>query len=96
MLKRPLPGFFVHPVDVGLELLLVDAPHSATPDLYRGKVPAAHQRIDLLDANAEVLGYVLVVLMTSALVVAIWTVAQDRLVDIVRASLDSVCGSVGC
>jgi hypothetical protein len=48
------------------------------------------------DESGDVPGWVLVVLMTSALVVAIWTVAQDRLVDIVRASLDSVCGSVGC
>lgn len=96
MLKGPLTGLLVQPIDVGLQLLLVDAPHAPAADLNRGKVPTAHQRIDLLDADTEVFRHVLVVLMTSALVVAIWTVAQDRLVDIVRASLDSVCGSVGC
>jgi hypothetical protein len=39
---------------------------------------------------------VLIVLMTSALVVAIWTVARGRLVGIVESALDTVCGSVGC
>ncbi|MFP5298780.1 MAG: hypothetical protein ACLGHL_07325 [Actinomycetota bacterium] len=39
---------------------------------------------------------VLVVLMTSALVVVIWGVAQEQLVAIVRSALSSVCGSIGC
>lgn len=39
---------------------------------------------------------VLIVLMTSALVVAIWGVARDKLVDIVRSALETVCGQVGC
>lgn len=46
--------------------------------------------------RGDVPGWVLVVLMTSALVIAIWSVAQDRMLDIVRSSLDSVCGSIGC
>lgn len=38
----------------------------------------------------------LIVLMTSALVVAIWGVAKGRLVQLVESALDSVCGGIGC
>ena len=44
----------------------------------------------------ERLRRVLIVLMTSALVVAIWTVAKSRLVSIVQTALETVCGDVGC
>ena len=44
----------------------------------------------------DVPGWVLIVLMTSALVLAIWVVARDRLIDIVQSALDTVCGSLGC
>jgi hypothetical protein len=50
----------------------------------------------LRDERGDVPGWVLIVLMTSALVVAIWTVARDRLVSIVETALDTVCGDVGC
>jgi hypothetical protein len=46
--------------------------------------------------DGDVPGWVLIVLMTSALVVAIWGVARDRLIAIVSAALSSVCGSLGC
>ena len=46
--------------------------------------------------RGDVPGWVLIVLMTSALVVAIWGVASDRLVDIVQSALSTVCGSLGC
>lgn len=46
--------------------------------------------------EGDVPGWVLVVLMTSALVVVIWGVAQEQLVAIVRSALSSVCGSIGC
>jgi hypothetical protein len=39
---------------------------------------------------------ILIVLMTSALVLAIWGVASGRLVDIVQSALDTVCGEMGC
>jgi len=48
------------------------------------------------EERADVPGWVLIVLMTSALVIAIWGVASDRLVSIVRSALDTVCGTVGC
>ena len=50
----------------------------------------------LVDDSGDVPGWVLVVLMTSALVVAIWGVARDRLVAIVSSALDTVCGGIGC
>ena len=50
----------------------------------------------LEDERGDFPGWVLIVLMTSALVVAIWTVARGRLVGIVESALDTVCGSVGC
>jgi hypothetical protein len=48
------------------------------------------------DERGDVPGWVLIVLMTSALVVAIWGVARDRLVSIVSTALSTVCGSLGC
>lgn len=48
------------------------------------------------EERGDVPGWVLIVLMTSALVVAIWAVARDQLVAIVSSSLSTVCGAVGC
>lgn len=48
------------------------------------------------DERGDVPGWVLIVLMTSALVVVIWGVARDRLVTIVSTALSGVCGNVGC
>lgn len=55
-------------------------------------------RLDSLrrSETGDVPGWVLIVLMTSALVVAIWGVARDRLIAIVSGALGNVCGSVGC
>jgi hypothetical protein len=50
----------------------------------------------LRDGRGDVPGWVLIVLMTSALVVAVWGVARDRLVEIVSSALSTVCGNVGC
>ena len=46
--------------------------------------------------RGDVPGWVLIVLMTSALVVAIWGVAKGRLVELVQSALDTVCGGIGC
>jgi hypothetical protein len=46
--------------------------------------------------RGDVPGWVLIALMTSALVVAIWGVARDRLVAIVSSALSTVCGGIGC
>jgi hypothetical protein len=48
------------------------------------------------DERGDVPGWVLIALMTSALVVAIWGVARDRLVAIVSTALSTVCGGIGC
>ena len=48
------------------------------------------------DERGDVPGWVLIVLMSAGLVVAIWGVARDRLVSIVSAALSTVCGSMGC
>lgn len=50
----------------------------------------------LQEERGDVPGWVLIVLMTSALVVAIWAVARDQLVTIVSSALSTVCGAVGC
>jgi hypothetical protein len=50
----------------------------------------------VMDERGDVPGWVLIVLMTSALVIAIWGVARDRLIAIVQTALSSVCGRVGC
>ena len=48
------------------------------------------------DQRGDVPGWVLIVLMTSALVVAVWGVARDRLIAIVSSALSTVCGGIGC
>ena len=55
-------------------------------------------RLQLLveEERGDVPGWVLIVLMTSALVIAVWGVARDRLIAIVSSALGNVCGSVGC
>jgi hypothetical protein len=50
----------------------------------------------LTNERGDVPGWVLILLMTSALVVAIWSVARDQLVSIVSAALSTVCGTIGC
>lgn len=50
----------------------------------------------LRNDRGDVPGWVLIVLMTSALVVAIWAVARDQLVAIVSSALSTVCGTIGC
>ena len=52
--------------------------------------------VALRDDRGDVPGWVLIVLMTSALVVAIWGVARDKLVEIVNSALSTVCGGIGC
>jgi hypothetical protein len=46
----------------------------------------------LSDERGDVPGWVLVVLMTTGLVTAIWTIAAPRLSAILRNSLDSMNG----
>jgi hypothetical protein len=46
----------------------------------------------LEDQRGDVPGWVLVVLMTTGLVTAIWTIAAPRLTAILRNSLDSMNG----
>jgi hypothetical protein len=44
------------------------------------------------DERGDVLGWVLVVLMTTGLVTAIWTIAAPRLTTILKNSLDAMNG----
>lgn len=46
----------------------------------------------LADQRGDVPGWVLVVLMTTGLVTAIWTIAAPRLTSILKNSLDSMNG----
>ena len=50
-----------------------------------------HERDD-----GDVPSWVLIVLMSAGLVIAIWSVAEGRLVDIFSNALDTVCGGIGC
>ena len=96
MLPSPLTRFFVKPLDVRLELLTVDSPDPAPAHLDRRQLARADEGVCLRHADGEVGRDVLILLMSAALVVAIWTVASDRLIAIVSAALSSVCGSLGC
>ena len=50
----------------------------------------ARVREFIADESGDVPGWVLVVLMTTGLVTAIWTVAQPRISSILRNSLDNM------
>jgi len=54
----------------------------------------AHKKFyaQLRDEQGDVPGWVLVVLMTTGLVTAIWTIAAPRLTAILKNSLDSMNG----
>jgi hypothetical protein len=54
MLDSPLTSLVVEPLDVGLELTLVDTPHASPTDLYRREITATDERVHLLNADAQV------------------------------------------
>ena len=58
MILRPLAGFFVEPLDVGLELGLVDAPDPTAADLYRRQFAGADQSVGLGNTDRQVCGNV--------------------------------------
>ncbi len=61
-----------------------------TTQLPRGKVKKITEMIK--DDRGDVPGWVLVVLMTTGLVTAIWTIAAPRLSAILKNSLDAMNG----
>lgn len=58
-----------------------------------GVIGGMQKRLNLCNSErGDVPGWVLVVLMTTGLVTAIWTIAAPRLTAILRNSLDSMNG----
>jgi hypothetical protein len=56
-----------------------------------------HRHISVTaDERGEIAAWVLVLLMTAGLVISVWSLAQERLLNIVSTALSNVCGSVGC
>ncbi len=62
--------------------------------VLRDRLIKAHKKfyLQLRDEQGDVPGWVLVVLMTTGLVTAIWTIAAPRLSAILKNSLDSMNG----
>ena len=62
--------------------------------VLRESLVKAHKRLysQLRDEQGDVPGWVLVVLMTTGLVTAIWTIAAPRLTAILKNSLDAMNG----
>ena len=62
--------------------------------VLRESLVKAHKRFysQLRDEQGDVPGWVLVVLMTTGLVTAIWTIAAPRLTAILKNSLDAMNG----
>lgn len=56
------------------------------------RVRAALRRFDDDRERGDVPGWVLITLMTAALVVLIWGVASERLVEIFNRAMDSISG----
>lgn len=54
MVLSPRHGFFMQPLYVGLELLAIDPPDTAAPDLDRRKFPGSDQCVHLRNADAEI------------------------------------------
>ena len=74
---------------------------SAESAMTKAAIAAGHRinrlrRFDLVakfkDERGDVPGWVLVVLMTTGLVTAIWTIAAPRLTTILKNSLDAMNG----
>ena len=59
------------------------------------RVRAALRRSEDDRERGDVPGWVLITLMTAALVVLIWGVASDRLVEIFNRAMDAQCCAVG-
>lgn len=57
---------------------------------------AAALRKVVPDETGEISSWVLVTLMSAALIVSVWAVANERLIAIVQSALDTVCGNIGC
>lgn len=49
-----------------------------------------------MDERGDVASWSLLLLMSASLVVVIFGVARQRLLDIVTTALSSVCGGIGC
>lgn len=50
----------------------------------------------LREERGDIAAWTLILLMSSTLVIAVFGIARDRLLDIVSAALSNVCGGVGC
>lgn len=50
----------------------------------------------VVDERGEIAAWVLILLMSAGLVISVWGLAQERLLNIVSTALSNVCGSVGC
>lgn len=48
------------------------------------------------EERGDIAAWTLILLMSSTLVIAVFGIARDRLLDIVSAALSNVCGGVGC
>lgn len=46
--------------------------------------------------RGDIAAWTLILLMSATLVVAVFGIARERLLDIVSAALSNVCGGVGC
>ena len=62
--------------------------------IFRSELTRIHKNFyaNLRDERGDVPGWVLVVLMTTGLVTAIWTIAAPRLTAILKNSLDAMNG----
>ena len=58
MLFSPRFGLVMQPLDVLLELLAIDTPDPAAPDLDRRQLAVSNERVGLLAAHVEVRGNV--------------------------------------
>lgn len=60
--------------------------------VVKDKVRSSHKFQLISSERGDVPGWVLVVLMTTGLVTAIWTIAAPRLTSILKNSLDAMNG----
>lgn len=82
LLEEPKMGFLSR-VEFAVTRAAIDAAN---------RIRSSRIKEKLADERGDVPGWVLVVLMTTGLVTAIWTIAAPRLTTILKESLDAMNG----
>ena len=77
---------------IGVQVFLLQVRRSVRSHRIYGKIALNSKNTLIGKSRGDVPGWVLVVLMTTALVTGIWSIAAPKLTAILRNSLDAMSG----